>query len=115
MNKFLVSEEAYKEFKAFLDENEVEKYSIRINLAGFGCSGPAFNITVDEANENDVVETMNDITFIAESKLVDEFGGLDYFLLKKMTEEDYLLNQLSKLLVDAVLAEAAAVTKKECF
>ena len=67
MNKFLVSEEAYKEFKAFLDENEVEKYSIRINLAGFGCSGPAFNITVDEANENDVVETMNDITFIAES------------------------------------------------
>lgn len=24
MNKFLVSEEAYKEFKAFLDENEVE-------------------------------------------------------------------------------------------
>ena len=39
---------------------------------------------------------------------------LDYFLLKKMTEEDYLLNQLSKLLVDAVLAEAAAVTKKEC-
>ena len=26
MNKFLVSEEAYKEFKAFLDENEVEKY-----------------------------------------------------------------------------------------
>ena len=85
MNKFLVSEEAYKEFKAFLDENEVEKYSIRINLAGFGCSGPAFNITVDEANENDVVETMNDITFIAESKLVDEFGG---FRLLSSEEND---------------------------
>ena len=81
MNKFLVSEEAYKEFKAFLDENEVEKYSIRINLAGFGCSGPAF----DEANENDVVETMNDITFIAESKLVDEFGG---FKLLSSEEND---------------------------
>ena len=25
MSKFLVSEEAYKEFKAFLEENEVEK------------------------------------------------------------------------------------------
>lgn len=75
MNKFLISEEAYKEFKAFLDENEIEKYSIRINLAGFGCSGPAFNITVDEPNENDIVEVMNEITFIAESKLVDEFGG----------------------------------------
>lgn len=75
MNKFIISEEAYNEFKAFLQDNEIEKFSIRINLAGFGCSGPAFNITVDEANENDVVETMHDITFIAESKLVDEFGG----------------------------------------
>lgn len=75
MNKFLISEEAYKEFKNFLDENEIDNYSIRINLAGFGCSGPAFNITVDEAKEGDIVETMHDITFIAEEKLVDEFGG----------------------------------------
>ena len=75
MNKFLVSEEAYNEFKAFLVENEVENFSIRINLAGFGCSGPAFNITVDEAKEGDVTEKINDITLIAEEKLVDEFGG----------------------------------------
>ena len=75
MSKFLVSEEAYKEFKAFLEENEVENYSIRINLAGFGCSGPAFNITVDEAKEGDISEKINDITLIAEEKLVDEFGG----------------------------------------
>ena len=75
MNKFLVSEEAYNEFKSFLDENEIENYSIRINLAGFGCSGPAFNITVDEPTENDIVEKINDITLIADSKLVDEFEG----------------------------------------
>ena len=75
MNKFIVSEDAYKEFKAFLDDNEIENYSIRINLAGFGCSGPAFNITVDDAKEGDVVEKINDITLLAESKLVDEFGG----------------------------------------
>ena len=37
--------------------------------------GPAFNITVDEAKEGDVTETINDITLIAEEKLVDEFGG----------------------------------------
>ena len=36
MDKILISEEAYKEFKSFLDENEVDNYSIRINLAGFG-------------------------------------------------------------------------------
>ena len=80
MSKFLVSEEAYKEFKAFLEENEVENYSIRINLAGFGCSGPAFNITVDEAKEGDISEKINDITLIAEEKLVDEFGGFRLLL-----------------------------------
>ena len=75
MNKFLISEEAYKEFKEFLDENEVDNYSIRINLAGFGCSGPAFNISVDEAKEGDVTQKVNDIVFVVEEKLVDEFGG----------------------------------------
>ncbi|MBU5455181.1 HesB-like protein [Caproiciproducens sp. MSJ-32] len=75
MDKILISEEAYKEFKAFLDENEVDNYSIRINLAGFGCSGPAFNITVDEPQEGDLVEKVHDITFVVEENLIDEFGG----------------------------------------
>jgi HesB-like selenoprotein len=75
MNKITLSEEAYNEFKAFLDENKVEGYNIRINLAGFGCSGPVFNITVDEAKETDLVEKINDITFFAEKSLIDEYGG----------------------------------------
>ena len=75
MDKILISEEAYKEFKEFLDENEVDNYSIRINLAGFGCSGPAFNISVDEAKEGDGTQKVNDIVFVVEEKLVDEFGG----------------------------------------
>ena len=75
MNKFLVSEEAYKEFKEFLDENKVESYNIRINLGGYACSGPVFNISVSEATDADVTEVVNDITFIMEKSLVDEFGG----------------------------------------
>jgi iron-sulfur cluster insertion protein len=75
MDKIIINEEAYNEFKSFLDENEVDNYSIRINLAGFGCSGPAFNISVDDVKEGDVTQKVNDITFVVEEKLVDEFGG----------------------------------------
>ncbi|MDU5106273.1 MULTISPECIES: HesB-like protein [unclassified Clostridium] len=75
MDKILISEEAYQEFKGFLDENEVDNYSIRINLAGFGCSGPAFNISVDDAKDGDLTQKVNDIVFVVEEKLVDEFGG----------------------------------------
>lgn len=75
MTKINISEEAYAEFKAFLDDNDITDYNIRINLAGFACSGPAFNISVDTATEGDIVEKVQDITFIVEEKLVDEFGG----------------------------------------
>ncbi|HEY5525676.1 MAG TPA: HesB-like protein [Clostridium sp.] len=75
MKNVTMSEDAYKEFKAFLDESKVESYNIRINLAGQSCSGPAFNISVSEVKEEDVTEVINDITFITEKTLIDEFGG----------------------------------------
>lgn len=74
--KFItISEEAYTEFADFLKENNVESNNIRINLAGYACSGPVFNISISEANDADEVEVINDITFIAEKTIVDEFGG----------------------------------------
>ena len=42
MKNITINEEAYKEFKEFLDENKVESYNIRINLGGYACSGPVF-------------------------------------------------------------------------
>lgn len=75
MKNVSISQEAYKEFVEFLDENKVESYNIRINLAGYACSGPVFNISVSEITDNDVTEVINDVTFIIEKKLVDEFDG----------------------------------------
>lgn len=75
MKNITISDEAYNEFKEFLDENKVEVYNIRINLAGYACSGPAFNISVSQSTDSDITETINDINFIAEKTLIDEFGG----------------------------------------
>lgn len=74
--KFItISEEAVTEFKSFLAENNIDKFNIRINLAGFGCSGPAFNITVEDPTDEDAVETVSDVNFIAKKELIEEFGG----------------------------------------
>lgn len=75
MKKVIISQEAYEEFKVFLDENNIDNYSIRINFAGNSCSGPAFNISVEEPTEGDIVEQINDIRFIAKKDLIDEFDG----------------------------------------
>ena len=85
MKNVTMNDDAYKEFKAFLDENKVEGYNVRINLAGYGCSGPAFNISISEAREEDVTEVINDITFIIEKALIDDFGG---FLILSSEEND---------------------------
>lgn len=75
MKNLTINEQAYNEFKEFLVENKVESFNIRINLAGMACSGPVFNITVDEATDDDATEVVNDITFVMEKRLIDEFGG----------------------------------------
>lgn len=75
MKNVTISEEAYNEFKAFLEENEIADFNIRINFAGSACSGPIFNISVSKASDDDEVEKINDISFIYEKSLIDQFGG----------------------------------------
>lgn len=75
MSNIIISEEAYKEFKGFLDFNQVENYNLRITYLGKKCSGPVFNLSVDEVKNNDVVEKINDIIFIISKDLINEYGG----------------------------------------
>lgn len=75
MKKVTISQEAYDEFKGFLDENKITDLNIRINFAGFACSGPIFNISVSQATDADEVEKINDITFMYEKSLTEQFGG----------------------------------------
>lgn len=85
MNTVNISEEAYGEFRTFLQSNDINDFNIRINFAGNSCSGPVFNISVDAPKDGDVVEKVNDITFIAEKDIVEEFGG---FILLSTEEND---------------------------
>lgn len=75
MNFMTISEEALQEFKAFLDENNVENYNVRINLAGVGWGGPVFNIVLDEQSDNDEAYTQGDITFVVSKDLLKQYGG----------------------------------------
>jgi HesB-like selenoprotein len=75
MKNIFINDEAYKEFKELLDENQVESYNIRINISSYSCSGPIFNIMVSEPTPEDEVETVNEITFIVEKSILEKFGG----------------------------------------
>ena len=70
-----MSPEAYKDFKGLLDDNKVENNTVRIIFAGMACSGPMFNLTIDEKKENDEVITIEEATILVDKQLVSEFGG----------------------------------------
>ena len=75
MKNIIISDSAYKEFSDFLKENKVESNNVRINLAGYACSGAVFNISISEVSDSDITEVVDDITFIIDKSLIDEFGG----------------------------------------
>ena len=85
MNFITISNETLQEFKGLLADNDIDNKTIRINLAGNGCGGPIFNIVVDEAKEDDVTCTVEDLTFILNNDLHDKFGD---FLIEGTKENN---------------------------
>lgn len=77
MSVVKMSETSYKEFKNFLDSNNITENTIRIFLMGVGCSGPQFNITLSEKEPGDVTEQIEDLTFVVTGDLFREFKGFE--------------------------------------
>lgn len=50
--------------------------SVRIFVAGMGCSGPTLGLALDAKKDNDVVDDTNDITFVMEKELYDKMGEI---------------------------------------
>lgn len=75
MSMINVSDAAYNEFRELLKANDINDSTVRIALAGFGCSGPRFGLMVDEASETDVSEVVKELTFVVEKDLIEEYEG----------------------------------------
>ena len=75
MNFLKISDLAYNELKKLLEEQNIETGTLRIYLAGMSCHGPSFNISVDEANENDLTQKVQDTIFIVDKTLFMQYSG----------------------------------------
>ena len=72
-----ISMEALAELNSILSDKQLEGNVIRIFVAGMGCSGPQFNLSLDEKNEGDMSMDADNFTFVVEQELVDQFGGFE--------------------------------------
>lgn len=76
MSAVKMSELAYTEFVNYLKESNVESDTLRVFLSGQGWGGPVFNLALDEQKPEDIVEKINDITFIMNGDLLKEYDGV---------------------------------------
>lgn len=80
-----VEANALNELKNILSAREIEETTLRIFVAGMSCSGPQFNLSVDERKDDDLAHEEDGYTFIIEKGLVDEFGA---FQVKYFEQDD---------------------------
>ena len=82
-----VTNKALDEIKKILKEKNATSTKIRIFLAGIGWGGPTFNLALDEQKENDKIYSEDNVNFIADKSLIDQFRGfkIDYsnFFLRR--------------------------------
>lgn len=50
--------------------------TIRVFLAGMGCSGPSFGLALDDQKETDLVDPETGINFIMDTDLFNQFGDI---------------------------------------
>lgn len=70
----IVEDKALEELKNILSERGITDKTVRVFVAGMGCSGPQLNLTVDEKTDEDVSVEAGDFTFVAEKGLIEQFG-----------------------------------------
>lgn len=66
---------ALKQLMSLLSEKGLDSKTLRIIVAGMGWGGPQFNLALDEQKENDFVQVVDELTFLVDKNLLDEFKG----------------------------------------
>lgn len=75
--KIETNKETVDAISAIISEQEDDNGSkVRLYVAGFGWSGPSFGLALDEQGENDLVDSSNEVTFIMDKDLHEQFGDI---------------------------------------
>lgn len=69
-----VTEIAREKLVNYLEENTLTS-PIRVTLIQGGCSGAVLGLAIDEAKEDDVVESFDTLTFLMNRKLLEQCGS----------------------------------------
>lgn len=74
--KIQTNQETIEAIKGIIEQQADQPDNIRIYIAGMGCSGPSFGLTLDEIGEKDLKDDSNDVTFVMTKEIHEQVGDM---------------------------------------
>ena len=71
----VVTETARKKLINYLSDNNISS-PLRIALMQGGCSGASLGLAIDEAKEDDFIQSFDDLTFLMKKELLEQCGSI---------------------------------------
>ena len=89
--KVQTNQETVDAIKALLEQQNDKASGVRIYIAGMGCGGPSFGLTLDEFNsKEDLKDETNDFDFIMTKEIHEQVGNI----LVELTDGGYLVKPI---------------------
>lgn len=89
--KIQTNQETLDAIKTVMADQEFD--SVRIYIAGMGCSGPTFGLTLDKEGVNDVKSEEHGLTFLMTKDNYDQVGDM----VVELTSGGYLVKPVTPL------------------
>lgn len=80
--KISVTDKASEMIKKSIKDKEIKDTNVRIYISGMGWGGPTFGIALDEQKANDFAQIYEDINYIVEKDLIEQFGSFEIDFVK---------------------------------
>jgi len=85
------TKDALKEIKKIIEKQESDEKVIRVNIAGFGWGGPSLGLVLDEQKDNDYIEEIDGIKFVA-GKELDRYKGFNIEYVNSFIRKGFVIS-----------------------
>lgn len=89
--KILTNDQTVEAIKEVMASQEGQPQNIRLYIAGMGCSGPSFGLTLDEKSDTDLVDDASGVSFIMGSDIYEQIGDM----VVEITDGGYLVKPVN--------------------
>lgn len=74
--KIQTNQETVDAIKAVMEKQPDRPAIVRVFMAGMGCAGPSFGLSLDELKDGDLVDESSGVKFVMTQELFDQFGEI---------------------------------------